>query len=157
MIRRSDNVAMALLVEKVGVEGIHRLYDELGVRVPDDGVPDELTVRDYAAIFRILFNSSYLDRRSSERALDELAHTEFSEGIVAPLPRSIPVAHKFGERRLPGRGEQQLHDCGIVYYPKVPYVLCVMSRGDDIDRLAGAIRTVSKAVFDEVSQQYPAK
>ncbi|MBI5200178.1 MAG: serine hydrolase [Elusimicrobia bacterium] len=157
MIRRSDNTAMAMLVQKVGVEGIHRLYDELGVLVPADGVPDELTVRDYASIFRILFNGSYLDRRYSERALEVLAQSEFSEGLAAPLPRSIPVAHKFGERRLGKLAEQQLHDCGIVYYPKVPYVLCVMTRGEDIDRLASAIRAVSGAVFEEVSKQYPAK
>lgn len=156
MARRSDNVATFLLSERFGLQGMHQLYDELGV-ITDDGVPDRLRVKDYATLFRLLYNASYLNPVHSEEALAALVRSEFRAGITAPLPASIPVAHKHGERLMDDGLTKQLHDCGIVYYPGHPYLLCVMTRGSDWDALSGAIGKVSAAVYRELSSQFPAK
>jgi len=154
--RRSDNVATYLLNQRFGLQGMHQLYDMLGV-ITDDGIPDRLRVKDYAAIFRILYNASYLNPVYSERILDALGRSEFRSGITASLPAAVPVAHKYGERLMDDGRTKQLHDCGIVYYPGHPYLLCVMTRGSDWNTLAAAIDKVSTAVYREVSAQFPLK
>jgi beta-lactamase class A len=109
----------------------------------------------YAIFFRVLFNASYLDKEYSEKAMELLAQSDFNDGLVAGLPRGVIVAHKFGERgNLPGSSDYQLHDCGIVYYPNHPYLLCVMSRGNDIQHLENSIAQVSRFVYDEIDNQY---
>jgi beta-lactamase class A len=101
---------------------------------------------------RILYNASYLEPELSERALTILTEAEFSEGVAKKLPSSVPVAHKFGERLLDNE-IKQLHDCGIVYFPQNPYVLCVMTKGQDWEKLAQTIQDVSKMVYDEVNSR----
>jgi hypothetical protein len=64
-----------------------------------DGMFDNnIRVKDYATFFRVLFNSSYLNKKNSEWVLELLSTTEFNSGIVAGLSPDIQVAHKFGER-----------------------------------------------------------
>jgi hypothetical protein len=75
-----------------------------------------------------------------------LAKSTFTEGIVAGLPQGMTVAHKFGEAELPD-GTLQLHDCGIVYKPNQPYLICVMTKGSNFDTLAGVISHISKTVY----------
>jgi hypothetical protein len=65
----------------------------------------------------------------------------------------VPVAHKFAERSDPQTGEKQLHDCGIVYYPRHPYLLCVMTKGPGFEGLAGVVARVSRMVYSEVDAQ----
>lgn len=153
MARDSDNAALWTLLRRFGGAGIHEVYEDLGVLTPVDGVPDHLRVKDYASIFRLLYNASYLSRHASERALYELTQSNFGLGIVSPLPKDVKVAHKYGERDL--GGEKQLHDCGIVYYPKQPYILCVMTRGPKWEGLADTIQKVSGLVYREISTQFP--
>jgi hypothetical protein len=73
------------------------------------------------------------------------------------LPPGIPVADKFGEWAPGGDSDiRQLHDCGIIYYPGNPYLLCVMSRGLSYDDLSGVIGDVSRVTFNEVNRRYRA-
>ena len=46
----------------------------------------------------------------------------------------------------------ELHDCGIIYYPNHPYFLCVMTKGADFPVLAGVIREVSQTAWEEVAR-----
>jgi hypothetical protein len=89
----------------------------------------------------------------SEKALQIMTHAEFKDGILAGVPKDIIVAHKFGERMLPESDDKQIHDCGIVYYPRHPYLLCVMTRGKDFTSLKSTLATISRVVFTEVEQQ----
>ncbi len=146
----SDNDAIALLINHVSEANLRDLYELLGVsQVPitfDDG---KLTVREYAAFFRILFNSSYLSREYSEKALELLSRVDFKDGLVAGVPPDIVVAHKFGEAG--DEVNHQIHDCGIVYAKNRPYLLCVMTRGGSIDVLSRAIADISRFVYAKVT------
>ncbi len=103
------------------------------------------------SFFRILYNATYLDRIASEQILEILTKTTFSEGIVAGVPESTRVAHKFGSRELVDQsGSRQLHDCGIVY-AKNPYILCVMTQGRDFTALANFIKDVSAVTYNAVA------
>lgn len=154
MIKYSDNEAMALLYERIPISEQIDLYSMLGV---DPSVlmstGGELTVKQYSVFFRILFNASYLSRSNSEYALKLLSETEFNDGIRAGVPANIVISHKFGERKL-DTGLQQLHDCGIVYYPNHPYLLCMMSRGTDTSELASSLSDISTFVYNKIDGEY---
>ena len=81
-----------------------------------------------------------------------LAQSEFKAGLVSGVPATIEVAHKFGEHSE--EGMVQLHDCGIVYYPRHPYLLCIMSKGPNFEFLDDAIVGVSKIVYGAVDEQH---
>lgn len=153
-IAYSDNNANTLVFGKTDKNMLVRAYMDLGVPVPSSHREDFMSVRQYASFFRILFNASYLSREMSEKALDYLSRSAFRNGIVAGVPAGVAVAHKFGERTsAENPGVRQLHDCGIVYYPGHPYLLCIMSRGDDFGELDDIIREISRIVFEEIGRQ----
>lgn len=156
MIVYSDNDAMALLVQNLPLSVQDKVYQDLGLSIPGvKGLEDFMTVREYASFFRILYNASYLSREYSQKALELLSEVDFENGIRAGVPSNIRVANKFGERNFQGR--KQLHDCGIVYYPNNPYLLCIMSRGDDFSEMAQSIKDVSSLVYREFDSLYRSK
>ncbi len=90
----------------------------------------------------------------SEKALEFLSDVEFTKGLVAGVPKNIAVSHKFGERSIIDSEDiKQLHDCGIIYYPDRPYLLCVMTRGKNLDVLTDNVRVISYLVYDEIESQ----
>jgi beta-lactamase class A len=156
MIIYSDNLAYNLLLSNIDNQKIYQVYSDLGVDIskakdnPDGNI---LTVAQYASFYRILFNSSYLDKDMSEKALSLLSQTKYNQALVAGVPDNIQVSHKFGERQYTQTGEKQLHDCGIVYLPKKPYLLCVMTRGDNFDNEANFIKQISQMVYKDISSR----
>ena len=157
MIKYSDNQAMVILYNQLPVADQVELYTEIGVdpaAITDSTA--SLTVKQYSVFFRILFNASYLSREDSEKALELLSESTFNDGLRAGVPTTIPIAHKFGERQFSDQ-LQQLHDCGIVYYPMHPYLLCVMTRGSSISDLTQAIADTSRFVYDKIDGEYGAK
>lgn len=154
MTKYSDNQALVLLFNKLPARYQEELYVLLGV---DPGLITDptgrLTIRQYSIFFRILFNASFLSQAHSEYALRLLTDSTFVDGVRAGVPGDIEIAHKFGERRTTG-GLQQFHDCGIVYYPNHPYLLCVMTRGNNVDSLIDSIKDVSEFVYEKVDEQY---
>ena len=96
----------------------------------------------------------------SEKALEFLSQTEFKKGIVGNIPSDVKVAHKFGERTyLSSTGTlvyKELHDCGIVYASNNPYVLCVMTRGNDFEKLEDLIQSISQTAYETLSSNISA-
>ena len=88
----------------------------------------------------------------SEKLLSILSKTEYKGGLVAGVPDNIIVSHKFGERVI---GDvYQLHDCGIVYYPNNPYLLCVMTKGTEFTKLEKVIQDISGMVYQDMLRKY---
>lgn len=154
MVRYSDNRAAQLLIESLDVRLLAATYREIGLPVPQDGNLDtSMTVKQYAGVFRILYNATFLTRPLSEWALETLSRSEFRAALVAGVPAGTTVAHKFGERGLES-GRVQLHDCGIVYAPDHPYLLCVMTQGASFPALAGVIEELSRTAFMKVKEHH---
>lgn len=154
MIMYSDNYAYTLLLENIEISRINKVFDDMGINSEEligSKNNNILSVKNYAAFFRVLFNSSYLSRNYSERALSILIKTKFEDGLIRGVPKNIEIAHKFGERKFADTGEIQLHDCGIVYLPEKPYLLCVMTKGNDINELSRFILDTSKKIYEYVN------
>lgn len=154
MIVYSDNNALFLLEKNTDENKINAITRDLGIETATDSTPEDyMSVKSYASLFRVLYNASYLGKEMSEKALTILGNVAFTKGIVAGLPSAITVAHKFGERELEN-GVKQLHDCGIVYYPKHPYLLCVMTRGTNYENLSLVISNVSRKIYQDIANRY---
>jgi hypothetical protein len=159
MIVESDNQALQSLYknnDQVFVDVLRELKIPLS---PSLTTVDFMSPKTYSALLRTLYSSTYLSRNVSEKALDLLTKTSFNKGIVAGLPANILVAHKFGEHTLARSDHsvvsRQLHDCGVVYYTPDPYLLCVMTRGQDFSQLEKIITDISRLVYKREQIQYP--
>lgn len=151
MIVNSDNSAKNLLAVNINPEKFYSLFEEVGIgRLNYLQTENFMDVRRYASFFRILYNASYLSREMSERALKLLTLVKYNNGISAGVPKNIEVANKFGERSYGFSDEKQLHDCGIVYVPNRPYILCIMTRGNSFEELQKAIADISRKTYNAV-------
>ena len=158
MIIYSDNIAFNLLADNVPKNYIDDLFNNIGVTFTNSNNEMILGVKDYASFLRVLYNASYLNKKDSEKALDLLSRVDYKNGLVAGVPGDVIVAHKFGERALKDSnvgkniivGETQLHDCGIVYYPGRPYILCVMTRGFNLGDRQNSIQDISSFFYKKI-------
>lgn len=155
MITESDNNAALVLVSALDKNTFREIGSDLGIDVSTDETrPVAMSAKTYGLFFRILYNSSYLARAFSERALQLLHEARFSDGLVAGVPADTVVTHKFGERKNIYNGvvkNVELHDCGIVYYPEKPYLLCIMSRGTNMQDLVSTIAGISRTVYEGIN------
>ena len=159
MIVNSDNGAAEALVNNSEInEGFNNLYSEF--RLPDatsTEIIDDTSPRAYSAVFRILYNGTSLSPNVDDQILSLLTKTNFTNGLVAGVPNNIQVAHKFGENTEADNNVvvgHELHDCGIVYYPNHPYLLCVMTRGKQFSDLESVISSVSKITYNFMQKKY---
>jgi beta-lactamase class A len=154
MIVYSDNNAFTFLTKLVDPVQFEKVYSCLRLQNPRATHDDEyLSVQTYESFFRVLYNASYLNREASDWALDVLSNSEFRTGLVAGVPPNITVSHKFGEKS-DADGTVQLHDCGIIYYPQHPYLLCVMSQGPNFEVLDDVIAEISRISFTAVDMNH---
>lgn len=157
MMIYSDNAALALLEKNIDLKLVDQVTIDLGIETAGEHTPEDfMSVKGYAGLFRILYNASYLEKDMSEKALEILSRTKFNAGIVAGIPRGVKVSHKFGEREI-GDNVKQLHDCGIVYHPKSPYLICIMTRGSDMNRLSQAIGRISEKTYSSIDSYLKTK
>lgn len=154
MIVWSDNIAKYLLILNSPGNELDNIYGDLGVQIhKQDGNRYTISARTYSLFFRTLYNATFLNREMSEKALIMLNQVEFKDGLVAGVPSDIKVAHKFGQYTNINNGavaSVEAHDCGIVYYPRSPYLLCVMTRGKDTKQLEAIISQISRVTYDFV-------
>lgn len=151
MIVYSDNASSDLLRSILSANGIviEDVSQELGIlSTKNEG---QLSAKSYAALFRILYNAQYVSPEKSEFALSLLSRTAFRQGIRAGVPETIQVAHKFGIHDIDGDEQKQFHDCGIVYHPLRPYILCVLTKSTNVQLASRFMRDVSEKVFDRVN------
>ncbi len=156
MIIDSDNTATKMLVGGLGEDPLSQAYSELGLPDPyHTSSPYMMSTRTYALFFRILYNATFLSRETSEKALAMLSEVKFDKGIVAGTPSGTNIAHKYGYAILKNDAPRviELSDCGIVYQPDKPYLLCVMAQGTDPDVTATFIKDVASAISQYVENK----
>lgn len=149
MIISSDNEAKNMILMNLPEAVVNNTYHDLGIIVPGVRTPEDfMSVKDYSAFFRILYNATYLNRTMSEKALEILSRAKFTAGLRNGVPEGVLVCNKFGERGMPGTNFKQLHDCGIIYGSGSPYLVCVMTQGEDWEELAAIISELSSLIYN---------
>ncbi len=159
MIAYDDNASYSLLLANLPHSRLDKIYKDLNVEYDPLKVKNEdsMSLSSFAGLYRVLFNASYLNEDMSEKALRYLSKSMFRDGMASGIPPGIEIACKHGERTVAVKGGQedayQLHEIGIIYHPNRPFLLGIVARGDDFDRLKKAIRDITRLVYDEVDQQ----
>jgi beta-lactamase class A len=156
MIAYSDNHAKELLMVGISEADIEALMQVVHAGSTLVDTRYAVDAKTYASFFRILFNSNFLGRAMSEYALYLLTQSHFQGGIRRFIPEEVTIASKFGFNDSHGDmpHSAELHECGIIYQPEAPYVLCVMTRsgGRSVDEMAETIAQVSRIVWNTKTQ-----
>ena len=159
MIVYSDNDATVMLIDKMSHDYLRQVKKDLGFIDPLNLTAESnyITVKAYSTFFRVLFNASYLNKKYSNMALEILSRAEYPYGIRAAIPDRIVISHKFGERdhfTSPYHAQiRQLHRVAIVYYPWKPFLLNIMTKGDDRVKLQKVIQDIAEIIYTEVDRQ----
>lgn len=154
MLVNSDNTAAEILGSHIWWENINLVYKDLWIPQIDFTKNEDIRIstRDISRFLRILYNASYLNQAHSEEILKFLSKSNFKDGIRKWIPGWILVLNKFGERWFPNSQEKQLHDCWIIYANQNPYLLCVMTKWNDLKVLSSIIWNISKITFDTINE-----
>jgi beta-lactamase class A len=129
----SDNTASQALLRQIPIKNIDHVFDSLDV--PKD-TKDEyhiISPKNYSSILRSLYLASYLSRDTSNEILEILTRTKFNDKIAAGVPQDIKVSHKIGVFRSLENQDETYSDCGIIYVPRRPYLLCIMTRSTEAE------------------------
>lgn len=147
LIHHSDNTASEALTRHVISDKI-MFESVVAMGLPEPTLNDtSVSPKQYANMLRSLYFSNYLRRPFSELALTLMLETDFNSQIPAGLPKDIKVAHKVGFYVWEG----YYHDCGIIYVPNKPYMLCIMSMNSTAEESDRIISQLSRIVYASVT------
>ena len=157
MISESDNEATILLLDylnSINSNYLDKVQRDLGLEIPDSVVytEDFITVKKYSSFFRTLYNASYLNDDHSELALAILKQSGYGFGIRQAIPVNVEIAHKYGHKLI-REDFHELHHFAVVYHPKKPFILGVMTKGKDLEKLKTLIASITKVVYNHVNDE----
>lgn len=151
----SDNTAKNLLQKQLSEGDLEFVYNSLDIPLEVGADGPVVTAKNYSSVLRSLYLSSFLSKEHSHEILDTLTRTFFTDKLPAGVDENIPVAHKIGVYTTEDTGtEPVFSDCGIVYVPKRPYILCLMVKSDEKTARRYMV-DLSKIVYNYVSSAKP--
>lgn len=150
MIEYSDNNASEMLWITMNKNSFSDMFREFGLAKPDLSAGEiPLSARECSLFMETLFNATYLNIKQSEFAIDLLSKSTFSDGIVKGIPGGkLLIAHKFGESG--SDRNRELHETGLLYIDDRPYLITIMTRGQDnveYAKLATVLQGISRTVY----------
>jgi beta-lactamase class A len=132
MVAVSDNSAANVLIDRVGMQNVNTLMDGLGLthtrlrrkmmdlKAAGEGRENLSTPREMMTLLDQIYRGKVLNQRMAEDFWKILS-THKQSTISQDLPDGLRVADK------PGELEGVRNDCGVVFVPNRPYVICVMT------------------------------
>lgn len=152
-LEESDNTAARILVPFIGSVDFEAVYQGLDINLNVDKSGAILTAKSYSSIFKALYFSSVLNKDDSQLVLNYMTKSKFPDKLQAGVPLNVTVSHKIGDF-VDKDGNEAFTDCGIVYVPRRPYLLCMVSRTDE-QTARGRMQDISKMIYDFVSSTNP--
>jgi beta-lactamase class A len=141
----SDNTATFVIASVLDQTSFDEVYEGLDINFVKIGANINISPKSYTSVLKALYFSAILSKDHSQEILSMLTKTSFSDKLVAGIPQGITVAHKIGIVS----NQDVFHDCGIVYVPSRPYILCMFSQApEDVTR--ERMRNISRMVYEYV-------
>lgn len=148
-IQKSDNTAYQTLFSMLTNKEVEEVYQNLEIEVVSSTSSPLVSPKSFSSIFRSLYLASYLLESDSNYLLKVLTETAFKDKIPAGVPPSVLVAHKIGVFDRTDSPEKVYTDCGIVYEPLRPYILCIFVQDTDTAAIKH-MSIISKMVYGYV-------
>jgi len=142
---QSDNTAAIVIVRNVPHQDFEAVYEGLDVDFYEEGNQVIITAKQYASILKALYFSSVLSKDNSSYILSLLSTETPMDKITLGVPSKIKIANKTGIL-----AEALYQDCGIVYIPRRPYLLCLISRSDE-KTASLRMKEISTIIYNYVS------
>lgn len=150
MLVKSDNTAARVISDALPAGAAEKIFDLLDIPKVQKGAALVVTPKNYSSILRSLYLSSILQVEDSNKLLTILTNTDFNDRIAGAIPKHIKVAHKIGIHTTPDLTKSIFTDCGIIYVPKRPYILCVMVEAEEV-RALQYMTEISRVIYTYVS------
>jgi beta-lactamase class A len=146
LLTQSDNTAHRILMRNLSEDELGELKDAIGL---DDlfNEKSEVSAKEYARMFRALYNSSFLTRSGSQQILQWLTQTPFNRMLPSGMPAGTTFPHKIGEDNV----EKNYLDSGIVYLSNRPYLIAVMIKQHDQAKADAIMKQISKAAYEYIN------
>lgn len=152
MLEKSDNTALKVVATsiagKLPIEQTPLTYADVDF-VQNRDMTISLSARSYGSLLKCLYFACYNSKDDSQKILEDLTKSPFNDRLIAGITdKKIVVAHKTGNHTS---DRQTQSDCGIVYYPKRNYLICVMIKGTDTPDVDAKIADISKMSYDYIN------
>ena len=143
-IRRTDNVAAILLLDRVGAGNANQALRSLGLTNSGFNADESLptTAGDMALLLEAIVSRQAVSAEASEEMLALLT----SESIINRLPALLPIGTQIAHKT--GNWEDATHDAGIVFSPAATYIIVVLTDYGYYEDGATPIAELSLAVYD---------
>ena len=161
MVAVSDNSATNVLIDRVGIENVNSMLENLGLhatrlrrkmmdlKAASEGHENVATPREMMTLLETIYGGKLLNKEMTDDLLKVLS-THKESSLLQGLPDDAVAANK------PGELEAVRNDSGIVFVKNRPYILCVMTAYlKDEKEGSAAIRKISAlaySYFDRVSR-----
>lgn len=161
MIVYSDDTAANIFINNLTGEERDNVYYHIGVVNPEAPIVVDparplfrkMSAKELINVYRSLYNAVYLTKKSSEYILNLLTQTKFDKSLPAGIPPDVKTAHKIGVYFLTGSPERNAHDCGIVYVPDNPFMICALTQDLDKNEAWEVISNISAIAYNFFSVQ----
>jgi beta-lactamase class A len=132
MVAVSDNSATNVLIDRVGMNNVNALMDQLGlphtrlrrkmmdIKAAGEGRENVSTPREMMTLLENLYRGKVLNKDLTDDFFKMLS-TKKESFIPRELPDDLQIANK------PGELEAVRNDSGVVFAANRPYVICVMT------------------------------
>lgn len=133
MITISDNIATHMLMERVGIERLNKIFEELGLKntnvkryvmdlyAREKGLENYTTAEDIGLLLEKIYKGKLISQEASTEMLLLLMKQKICDRIPKKLPKEVIVAHKTGLMR------NVCHDVGIVYTKNGNFIICILT------------------------------
>lgn len=157
MINENDTQAAEMLYNAIDKDALANVTSELGIDFQEDTHNENyISLKSYALIYRFLYNATYLNQEMSEKAL-RLLHTNNQMGdINTNLPKSILTAHSYQNTSILTAQDSlyESNDCGIVYYPEHPYLLCIALTHSNPSTAHTVLEDMGSLLYNTLTSKY---
>lgn len=150
-LQQSDNTSNAVLFDNIPSQTLDDVFNYLDIPNEIDGKTPVVTPKNYSSILRSLYLSTYLSPEYSHKLLKQLTDTPFADKLRAGVPNDVVVAHKIGVHESTNSETSIFTDCGIVFAPKRPYILCMMMRNTE-ENTRIHMSEISRIIYEYITQ-----
>ena len=164
MVAVSDNSATNVLIDRVGMENVNALLDNLGlhytrlrrkmmdIKAAGEGRENNSTPQEMLALLEKIYQGKVLNKEMTTDFFKMLS-THKDSFIPRNLPAGLQIANK------PGELEAVRNDSGIVFLQNRPYIICVMTtylvRERDGEEAIAKISAAAYRLFDRLARSSP--